>query len=120
MSEGYAALCPEFELRQPYFNQLFTGTEFEVSMARSQFRTNKFNNLALHYYNLDYTTNSSIGSETYNITAITDNIKLLKGKKEVFSSRAGEAEEQWRVSYYEYRNKSKNARNLLRGAWGPF
>lgn len=77
----------------PYFNQLFTGTEFEVSMARSQFRTNKFNNLALHYYNLDYTTNSSIGSETYNITAITDNIKLLKGKKEVFSSRAGEAEE---------------------------
>ena len=120
VSEGYAALCPEFELRQPYFNQLFTGTEFEVSMARSQFRTNKFNNLALHYYNLDYTTNSSIGSETYNITAVTDNIKLLKGKKEVFSSRAGEAEEQWRVSYYEYRNKSKNARNLLRGAWGPF
>lgn len=120
VSEGYAALCPEFELRQPYFNQLFTGTEFEVSMAKSQFRTNRFNNLALHYYNLDYTTNSSVGSETYNITAITDNIKLLKGKKEVFSSRAGEAEEQWRVSYYEYRNKSKNARNLLRGAWGPF
>ena len=37
VSEGYAALCPEFELRQPYFNQLFTGTEFEVSMAKSQF-----------------------------------------------------------------------------------
>lgn len=24
--EGYAALCPEFELKQSYFNQLFTGT----------------------------------------------------------------------------------------------
>jgi hypothetical protein len=24
------AICPEFELRQPFFNQLFTGTSFTI------------------------------------------------------------------------------------------
>lgn len=118
--EGYAALCPEFELRQSYFNQLFTGTQFEVKMAKSQFSKKYFDRSGTHFYNLSYTTNDSTQDETYNIMAIGDNVKALKGKKQLFSARAGEAEEAWRVSYYNYTNKSSNARNLLRGSWGPY
>ena len=118
--EGYAALCPEFELKQAYFNQLFTGTQFGVKMAKSQFSTKYFKRSGNHFYNLDYVTNNSTQDETYNIMAIGDNIKVLKGKKQIFSARAGEAEEAWRVSYYDYTNKSSNAQNILRGSWGPY
>lgn len=120
--EGYAALCPEFELRQSYFNQLFTGTQFNVKMAKSKFPDNKryFDRSGVHFYNISYVYNDSTQDEDYNIMAIGDNVKVLKGKKQLFSARAGEAEEAWRVSYYDYTNKSTNARNLLRGSWGPY
>lgn len=47
--EGYAALCPEFELRQSYFNQLFTGTQFNVKMAKSQFTKKYFERSGVHF-----------------------------------------------------------------------
>lgn len=118
--EGYAALCPEFELRQSYFNQLFTGTQFNVRMVKSQFTNKYFSNSGTHFYNLTYQYNDSEQDETYNIMAIGDNVKALKGKKQLFAARAGEAEEAWRISYYEFTNKSSNARNILRGSWGPY
>ena len=120
--EGYAALCPEFELRQSYFNQLFTGAEFNVKMSKSQFPSNKryFERSGTHFYNISYTYNSTTQDENYNITAVGDSVKVIKGKKQLFAARAGEAEEAYRVSYYDYTNKSSNARNLLRGNWGPY
>ena len=118
--EGYAALCPEFELRQSYFNQLFTGTQFNVKMAKSQFTQKYFERSGVHFYNTSYSYNDATQDEVYNIMAVGDNVKSLKGKKQLFSARAGEAEEAWRVSYYDYTNKSSNARNLLRGSWGPY
>lgn len=120
--EGYAAICPEFEQRQPYFNQLFTGTQFGVKMSKSKFADNKryFNKSGTHFYNLDYVYNSITQDEVYNIMAVGDNVKALKGKKQLFCARAGEAEEAWRVSYYKFTNKSSTAKNLLRGSWGPY
>lgn len=120
--EGYAALCPEFELRQSYFNQLFTGAEFNVKMSKSQFPSNKryFERSGTHFYNISYIYNSTTQDENYNITAVGDSVKVIKGKKQLFAARAGEAEEAYRVSYYDYTNKSSNARNLLRGNWGPY
>lgn len=118
--EGYAALCPEFELRQSYFNQLFTGTQFNIRMAKSQFQKKYFDRSGTHFYNISYVLNDSTQEETYNIMAIADNVKVLKGKKQLFAARAGEAEEAWRISYYNFTNKSSKARNLLRGSWGPY
>lgn len=120
--EGYAALCPEYELKQSYFNQLFTGTRFNVKMSKSKFPASKrfFDSSGVHFYNISYVYNDAVQDEDYNIIAIGDNVKTLKGKKQLFSARAGESEEAWRVSYYDYTNKSTNARNLLRGSWGPY
>ena len=118
--EGYAALAPEFELKQSYFNQLFTGTQFSIRLSRSRFTTRYFKRSGTHLFNLDYTTNSTSQDETYNVMAIADNVKALKGKKQLFCARAGEAEEAWRVSYYGYSNKSTKATNLLRGSYGPY
>lgn len=118
--EGYAAICPEFEQKQSYFNQLFTGTEFGVKPAKSQFSQKYFNKSGTHFYNLSYIYDGTTQDDTYNITAIGDSIKTLKGKKQLFSARAGEGEEAWRLSYYNFTNKSSNARNILRGNYGPY
>lgn len=118
--EGYAALCPEFELRQSYFNQLFTGTQFGVKMSPSQFAQRYFNRHGTHFHNLNYIHSNVQQDELYNVMAIGDNVKVLKGKKQLFAARAGEAEEAWRVSYYNYANKSSTAKNILRGSYGPY
>ena len=89
-------------------------------MARSQFTKKYFERSGVHFYNTSYSYNDATQDEVYNIMAVGDNVKSLKGKKQLFSARAGEAEEAWRVSYYDYTNKSSNARNLLRGSWGPY
>ena len=118
--EGYAAICPEFELRQPYFNQLFTGTEFIARMSKSQFKNKFFQKSGTHFYNMGFSYNNTTQEETYNIMAVGDSVKVLKGKKQLFAARAGDAEEAWRLSYYNYTNKSASATNILRGNWGPY
>lgn len=119
MGVGNAALCPEYELKQPFFNQLFTGAQFPIKIAQTY--TNKYfsqdNN---YFYNLDSKLNESSTYSTANITAIGDNVKIVKGKNILFSARAGEAEEAWRIANYEYVNKSPNATNIVRGSFGPY
>lgn len=117
---GYAAICPEYEQRQATFNQLFTGTQFIVEFAKSQFRNKYFDNITTHFYNLDYISSEYSRDEQYYIMAVSDNNKLVKNKKILYSARAGEAEEAYRVSYIKYTNKSNQATNVVRGSFGPY
>lgn len=116
---GNAAICPEFELRQSFFNQLFTGSEFPVQQVY-KYRNNFFNQKSYYFYQLDAI--NTTGQEYKNsiIQAVEDNVKIVKGKNMLFSSRAGEAEEAFRISYYSFTNKSNNATNILRGSYGPY
>ena len=114
-----AALCPEFELKQPFFNQLFTTSEFPVTQANS-FTTKYFKQNNNYFYNINYGSKNTDEQLNYTITAIGDNVKTIKGKQILFSSRAGEAEEAQKVSYIKYTNKSSDAPNIVRGAYGPY
>lgn len=116
---GNAALCPEYELKQPFFNQLFTGAQFPIKIAQTY--TNKyFSQNNNYFYNLSSKLNESSTYSTANITAVGDNVKIVKGKNILFAARAGEAEEAWRIANYEYVNKSPNATNIVRGSFGPY
>lgn len=114
-----AALCPEFELKQPFFNQLFTVAEFPVTQANS-FTTKYFQQKNNYFYNISYGNRNTEEQFNYTITAVGDNVKTIKGKQMLFSSRAGEAEEAQRISYIKYTNKSTNASNIIRGIYGPY
>lgn len=116
---GQSAICPEFELKQPYFNQLFTGSEFPVSIAQ-RYSNIYFNQNNTHFYNLNSDKDNNNLYNSAIITAVGDNVKIVKGKNILFSARAGEAEEAWRVSYYERINKATGANNILRGSYGPY
>lgn len=114
-----AALCPEFELKQAYFNQLFTTSEFPITQANS-FNTKYFKQNNNYFYNIDYGNKNTDEQLNYTITAVGDNVKTIKGKQLLFSSRAGEAEEAQRISYIKYTNKSSDATNIVRGSFGPY
>ncbi len=118
---GYAAISPEFEQRQPYFNQLFTGTKYVAKHDNHTFNTKYFTRSGNYLYNLDYTLRTSGNKDdVYNILSVPDNTKILIGNKQKFRARAGEAEEAFRLSYYMFNTKTDKATNIIRGSFGPY
>lgn len=74
------AICPEFEVRQPFFNQLFTGTSFIVKYSQYQqgvLTRNPFNDR--YYYPIfpeGYEKNILINSDIQNGFKLIDNSDL--------------------------------------------
>lgn len=121
-----AAIAPEFEQRQPFFNNIFTGTEFTVKESS--------NRPSMHFLTSgggerDYCVDSyrTINNDEVKkciITAVGDNVQLISDGKQNYRSRAGEAEEAYKYEYIkEEVNKkfgSTGSNNLVRGAFGPY
>lgn len=115
-------LCPDFEVNQAYFNQLFTGNEHLIESTKAQgnnlllghssnyFSEDVTNNYR-HYYMPDYyDTNSSI-SGTYKLISVPEDVKCVGLDNLKFRSRAGYAEEAWRYESVGDEYKTQNDRN---------
>lgn len=62
-------------------------------------------------------------SSTYSsikVVGVEDNVKLVAINNNMFSARAGEAEEAFRFEYVGTKNVNTKANNLLRGSFGPY
>ena len=120
---SYCAICPEFYVQQPYFNQLFTGSEFVVKKAEAQ-PGQKFLEVAPYNNRNYYVENKNFGkSDIFShvkIASVSDNSPLVKVEEEGFRGRAGEAEEAFRFRYIEAENKSSEAYNLARGVFSAY
>lgn len=115
------ALCPEYELNYPFFNQFFTGAQFTIKTSANQLTRQYCTRNLNHLYNIVYnSSNSDIYSDQVRIVSLQDGQALAKNKSQLYSALAGTAEECFRVSCYSYKNLSKNATNLVRGIYGPF
>lgn len=124
-----AAICPEYNLRQPYFNNLFTGTEFELKYSLLQPISS---NLGLDIYswnNRSYCVKSYINefnTQLYSvlISAIGDNTPIISDSYNKFRARVGEAEEAWKFMSISRDTKEPNygtdANSLVRGVFGPY
>lgn len=119
------AICPEFELRQPFFNQLFTGTTFTIKYNRYQqgILVRKEDQERLYfplkirgeYYNKtladQYKGEEVIGSLTnfyhyditeplkYKIVGITDNVPVVAIDNTIFRGVLGSAAEAYRFEF---------------------
>lgn len=115
-------LCPDFEVNQAYFNQLFTGNEHLIESTKAQgnnlllghssnyFSEDIINNYR-HYYIPDYyDTNSSI-SGTYKLISVPEDIKCVGLDNLKFRSRAGYAEEAWQYESVGDEYKTENDKN---------
>lgn len=121
------AICPEYDIDSPQFNSLFTGDSFTVQPASfAPSESGYFQSLDAindrHFYIDSYVNNSKNRDNVYsaNIIGVEDNTKLVTIGSNLYSARAGEAEEVFRFEYLEKENKTTDATNLVRGVFGPY
>lgn len=117
------AICPEYDVRQSYFNHLFTGTEYVVRKANIQpsmttLSRDIYNDR--HYYVDNYYGRREEQFSRAKIIGVGDNVPIAAVEDYNFRGRAGEAEEGFRFRYIESKNKEKEATNLIRGAYSPY
>lgn len=118
---GSAALCPEYELRQNYFNTLFTSTNYSAQLALDQYTDYTLDSTNNYFYP---TNNYTLSNKDYlgkvYIQAVPDSTSAIKNKTLVYSSKAGEAEEAKRFSYVFNKRKTEKNTSIARGAWSPY
>ena len=117
------AICPEYDVRQSYFNHLFTGTEYVVRKADIQpsmttLSRDIYNDR--HYYVDNYYGRREEQFSRAKIIGVGDNVPIAAVEDYNFRGRAGEVEEGFRFRYIESKNKEKEATNLIRGAYSPY
>ena len=102
-----AAIVPEAELREAMFNQIFTSSKFSITTAKEQSKDKiiDLNNQQYNYYLIRTNINDSetkVDTKSTNVrsvllTMVNDNMKLTTNGTDLFSARAGEAEQAWEV-----------------------
>ena len=137
-------LCPDYEVDQAKYNQIFTGNEHLVELTNSQninclngHSYNYFTNNDRHFYVPAYYDRNVNTSYSVKIIPVPDNTKCVGVDDMLFRSRAGEAEEAWRYECIAEDYKSEYSKNndtedsetisnkqintdIIRGSFGPY
>ena len=129
-SVAFAGICPDFNLNQPYYNQVFNGGKFKlqkISKENSELnRDNRF-----FYENTQTKYNISEGYKKVTICTVTENVNTVAIEDKIFRLEVGEAEEAYKFKYAEIDNGTynagdedmdsiNNASNLVRGIYSPY
>ena len=137
---AYAAICPDFLLNQPYYNQIFNGSKFRLQQLTQSPTSNNSNSLLQkeeRFYKeggtgTDIKYNSSNSSyKQVTITSVTDDVPTVAIKNKVYRLEMGETEEAFRFVYAEVDNGTvnvgnedydsvNNATNIVRGKFSPY
>lgn len=121
-----ALICPEAELRQSFFNQLFTGSKFTV--RETKFQPSKrmldvdLTNIR-HFYVNEYIQHRPDEEHAYTdckLTLVSDDTPMITSGSQKYVGRAGNAEEAWRLRYLFRDNIDSSATNLIRGSFGTY
>lgn len=115
-----AAICPEYDVDQAYLNTVFSGDSFVISESDVQPGNQYLSNSERNYYTEGNTKGNPNNIYNVKIIGVEDNVKLVAINDNLFSARAGEAEEAFRYEYLERENKITEASNLVRGSYGPY
>lgn len=128
-------ICPDYEVYQKHFNQIFTGNKHLVRYTISQgynyynyttgaSDSNYFNNNERHFYHNAYYDIDTNLKYTTKIIGVPDNTKCVGIDNIKFRSRAGEAEEAFRYEFigkeYDDDTNKQNNSDIIRGAFGPY
>lgn len=125
-----AILCPDYEVNQPFFNQIFTGNAHVLKTTTSQsanriqgYSTDFFSNEQNHFYIPSYYDTNVRQEYTCRVQGVPDDVPLVNIGTEKFRSRAGMAEEAWHYlslgQDWEKEEKKTNS-DIVRGSYGPY
>lgn len=127
-----AILCPDYEVDQPYFNQIFTGNKHTIGLTISQGTNglagrgaNHFSNIGRHFYMPKYYDMNVRNQYVCKVIGIPDGIQCQGIDNILFRSKAGNAEEAASFEFVgtSYENDIESKRicsDLIRGNFGPY
>ena len=130
-NNAYAAICPDFLLNQPYYNQIFNGGQFKLQKITDNSTLVKQNNKRRIYNNsISSITNDNLYKQVY-ISTVTEDVPTVALKNQVYRLEIGQAEESFRFKYAEVDNGKTSigntnyedvdkATNLVRGKYSPY
>lgn len=124
-------LCPDYEINQPYFNQIFTGNKHLLRTTISQgvniltgYNQNYFSNDDRHFYMPSYYDTKVQKQYECKVCGVPDDTKLIGIDSYKFRSRAGEAGEAFRYEQvgqeYTTSDDIKINSDIIRGSFGPY
>lgn len=121
-------ICPDYSINQPYYNQIFTGSEHLIKTTKSQnINSNYFNMEDRHFYISSYRDQNLTKQGNFAIIGVPENVKAIGLSDYIFRSRAGEAEEAWRfetigenTEVNQDLNLEKNNTDIVRGIYGSY
>jgi hypothetical protein len=112
---------PELTNNKIISNGLFNNSEFTLSNSFINNSLDYLNQDSRHFY-IDSYKNQGFLNSVYKskLMYVQDSapLKVLDGK--FFSALAGQAEEAFRIKYFEKADKTTGARRILRGQFGPY
>ena len=124
-----AFIVPDYQVNQPYYNQLFTGDSFTVKLTREQPATNYinigyFDSVDRHFYVSDYNAYDDSKSSKVKLVGVPDGCPVKMIGDNVFRARAGYPEEAYKYefignSYEDSENKIANS-DIVRGNFGSY
>lgn len=115
------AICPEYDVNFPYLNNLFAASELVCRdcSGDAQLLVNT-GQQDIHFYPKSLTFQKADTYSNIKVIGVEDNTKLVAINDQMFSARAGEAEEAFRYAYIGQKKLDTDSTNLLRGSYGPF
>lgn len=129
---AYAGICPDFMLNQPYYNQIFNGSKFNIQQVTNGAGLVKHGDIERNYISQDSATYSYTGgNNSVIISSVTDDVPTVSLKSKVFKLKIGQTEEAYRFQYCEVDKGAtnigdedydsiNNATNLVRGNYSPY
>ena len=122
----YAAICPDFLLNQPYYNQVFNGSDFYLQQISPKSQSLLNRNKKERFYNAggfqtQYSNSESRSKAT--LCTVTEDVPIIAIKDQVFRIRAGETEEAYKFEFVGADNSNKDNNkydNIIRGMYSPF
>ena len=129
---AYAAICPDFLLNQPYYNQIFNGSKFILKKATSGAKLRQESGYPRHYYS-NQTSSFDFDGKEYKatISSVTEEVQTIALKNSIYKLEIGKAEEAYRFGYAQADNGQYNAgdedfdkinssTNIVRGKYSPY
>ena len=135
-TNAYAAICPDFLLNQPYYNQIFNGNKFTLRQVtnndylKADERFYRETDKKAYYKN---STDISREHDTDEVTicSVTEDVPTVALRNKTYKLNIGEAEEAYRFEYAEIDNSTydagddnfdniNNATNIVRGIYSPY
>lgn len=128
---AYAAICPDFLLNQPYYNQIFNGAKFKLQKVTTN--AGLMNPDSDRYY-VESDSNMNFTDKNYQrvtICTVTEDVPTVALNKSIFKLEIGKAEEAYRFGYAQKDNgtynagdedfdKINNSTNIVRGKYSPY